>query len=176
MKGAAGNGSPFRYRENKPFLESFFMASQQQIDALRRVFAAAMSSACLFPQAQACEAVLETTWLTSVLGVKYNNLFGMKQHVHATFGTVNMPTKEFLHGGWTTVTGSFVDYPTMADCFADRMATLERLAPQYPHYAAALKASTPEEFLTQVSLTWSTGPSRGADCIAILHAHEDVFV
>jgi hypothetical protein len=73
----------------------------------------------------------------------------------------------------------------MADCFADRMATLERLAGLvfpvtdilvYPHYAAALKASTPEEFLTQVSLTWSTGPTRGQQCIQILHAHGDVLV
>jgi flagellum-specific peptidoglycan hydrolase FlgJ len=160
------------------------MASQQQIDALKRVFAAAMESACLFPQAQACEVMVETTWLTSELGVQDNNLFGMKQHEHPIFGTVNLPTKEFLHGGWTTVTGSFVVYPTMADCFADRMATLERLAAltlpatgvlAYPHYAAALKASTPEEFLTQVSLTWSTGPTRGQQCVEILHAHEDVL-
>jgi flagellum-specific peptidoglycan hydrolase FlgJ len=151
------------------------MATDQQIAALKSVFAAAMESACLFPQAQACEVMVETTWLTSELGVKDNNLFGMKQHAHPIYGTVNLPTKEFLHGGWTTVTGSFVVYPTMADCFADRMATLEQLAPIYQHYAAALKASTPEEFLTQVSLTWSTGPTRGQECIEILHAHEDVL-
>lgn len=151
------------------------MASEQQIAALKTVFAAAMDAACLFPQAQACEAMTETTWLTSLLGVKFNNLFGMKQHTHPVFGTVNLPTREFLHGGWVTVSADFVKYPTLADCFADRQATLVALAPKYPHYAAALNASTPEEFLTEVSKTWSTDPQRAATCIAIMHAHEDVL-
>lgn len=160
------------------------MAMPEQIEALKRVFAAAMESACLFPQAQACEVMVETTWLTSELGVKDNNLFGMKQHSHPIYGTVNLPTREFLHGGWVIQNDDFVVYPTMAACFADRMATLEQLAGftlkatgllLYPHYSAALKASTPEEFLMQVSQTWSTGPTRGAQCIEILHAHEDVL-
>lgn len=160
------------------------MATDQEIASLKQVFAAAMEAAVLYPQAQACEVMVETTWLTSELGVKDNNLFGMKQHVHPIFGTVNLPTREFLHGGWTTVNADFVKYPTMADCFADRMHTLVTLAALklpatgllvYPHYAAALKAKTPEEFLAQVSLTWSTGPTRGATCIQILHAHDDVL-
>lgn len=119
--------------------------------------------------------MVETTWLTSVLGVQDNNLFGMKQHQHPVFVTVNLPTKEFLRGGWTTIDADFVKYPDMASCFADRMNTLRTLAPQYPHYAAALLATTPEEFLTQVSLTWSTGPARGLECIQILHAHQDIL-
>jgi flagellum-specific peptidoglycan hydrolase FlgJ len=152
------------------------MASEQQIEALKRVFAAAMEAAVLFPQAQACEAMVETTWMTSLLARESNNLFGMKQHDHPIYGAVNLPTREFVKGAWMTVNAEFVKYPTLAACFADRMATLERLAPSYPHYAAALKANTPEEFLTQVSLTWSTGPTRGASCIAVLQAHEDLFV
>lgn len=151
------------------------MANPQQIAALRTVFSAAEASACLYPQAQASEAMVETTWLTSELGVADNNLFGMKQHVHPEFGTVNLPTREFLDGRWVVQHDDFVKYPTMADCFADRQATLVALAPHYPHYAGALAATSAEEFLTQVSLTWSTGPKRGATCIEILHAHEDVF-
>jgi flagellum-specific peptidoglycan hydrolase FlgJ len=151
------------------------MASEQQIDALKAMFAAAMSAAVLFPQAQASEAMVETTWGTSQLCVKGNNLFGMKQHVHPVYGTLNLPTKEFLNDRWVVENDNFVQYPTLAACFEDRMATLEQLAPMYPHYAAALAATTPEEFLTQVSLTWSTDPDRGATCTAILHAHEDVL-
>ena len=100
---------------------------------------------------------------------------GMKQHTHPIYGTVNLPTREFLCGKWVVENDDFVKYATRADCFADRQNTLETLAPRYPHYAAALKARTPEEFLTQVSLTWSTGPTRGEECIEILHAHEDVL-
>lgn len=151
------------------------MASPLQIAALRTVYAAAQISGCLFPQAQASEVMVETTWLTSELGVDDNNLFGMKQHTHPVYGTVNLPTREFLHAAWVVENDDFVKYPTMAACFQDRQATLVALAPHYPHYAAALAATSPEEFLTQVSLTWSTGPQRGAECVAILHAHNDVF-
>jgi flagellum-specific peptidoglycan hydrolase FlgJ len=134
-----------------------------------------MDATVLFPQAQACEAMVESTWGSSQLFLEDNNCLGIKQHTHPIYGTVNLPTREFLHGGWVMQDDDFVKYPTMAACFADRMNTLQQLAPVYPHYAAALKAATPEEFLTQVSLTWSTGPTRGATCIAILHAHEDVL-
>jgi flagellum-specific peptidoglycan hydrolase FlgJ len=152
------------------------MASPQQIAALAQVYASAQQSGCLFPQAQACEVMVETTWGTSQLFREDWNGFGMKQHQHPIFGTVNLPTKEFLNGKWVVQHDDFVKYPTMADCFADRMNTLRALAPHYPHYAAALVATNPEDFLTQVSRTWSTGPTRGAECIAILHAHSDVFM
>ena len=151
------------------------MASDIQIAALAKVFAAAMSAAVLFPQAQASEAMAESGWMTKALAVTDNNLFGTKQHTHPIYGTVNLPTREFLNDRWVVENDNFIVYPTLADCFADRMHTLEQLAPNYPHYAAALAASTPEEFLTQVSLTWSTDPDRGATCIAIMHAHEDVL-
>jgi flagellum-specific peptidoglycan hydrolase FlgJ len=152
------------------------MASDLQIASLKKVFAAAMEAAVLFPQAQACEAMTETRWLTTELGLKYNNLFGMKQHTHPQYGTVNLPTREFLHGGWVMEHDDFVSYPTLAACFDDRMKTLQQLSSIYPHYAAALIAGTPEEFLTQVSLTWSTSPTRSKDCISILHSHEEIFV
>lgn len=152
------------------------MATQPQIEALERVYAAALTSGCLFPQAQACEVMVETTWLTSELGVADNNLFGMKQHTHPVFGTVNLPTREFLHSEWVVENDDFVKYPTMADCFADRMKTLRALAPHYPHYAAALAATTPEDFLTEVSKTWSTDPTRAISCALILHVHRDIFV
>jgi flagellum-specific peptidoglycan hydrolase FlgJ len=151
------------------------LASPQQLAALARVYASAKESGCLFPQAQACEVMVESAWGTSKLFLEDNNGFGMKQHEHPIFVTVSLPTKEFLGNKWVTINAPFVKYPTMADCFADRMNTLRTLAPNYPHYAAALVATNPEDFLTQVSRTWSTGPTRGADCIAILHAHNDLF-
>jgi flagellum-specific peptidoglycan hydrolase FlgJ len=151
------------------------VATPQQLAALAKVYAAAVQSCCLFPEAQACEAMVETSWMTTVLGYVDHNLFGTKQHEHPIYGTVNLPTKEFINSNWIVVNAAFVLYPDFASCFADRMATLNRLAPEYPHYAAALAATTPEEFLTQVSLTWSTGPTRGEQCIEILHAHQDIL-
>lgn len=147
------------------------MATQQQLTALAEVYAAAVRAQVPFPDAQACEVMVETTWLTSQLGVRYNNLFGMKQHAAPVYATVTLPTQEYIGGRWVTIEAEFVSYPSMAACFEDRTVTLVRLAPTYPHYAAALAATTPEDFLTQVSLSWSTGPTRGEECIEILHAH-----
>jgi flagellum-specific peptidoglycan hydrolase FlgJ len=108
--------------------------------------------------------------------VKYRNLFGTKQHVHPVYGTINLPTKEYVQGGWVAESDDFVVYPTLAACFDDRMKTLQLLSNKYAHYAAALAAKTPEEFVKQVSFTWATSPTRAKDCISILHAHDEVFV
>ena len=136
---------------------------------------AAKAAGHIFPEAAACEGVVETTWGTSKLYTEDLNVFGMKQHEHPIYGTVVVPTKEFLHGEWMTINAPFVKYPDLASCFADRMDTLRRLAPAYPHYAAALKATTPEQYLTEVSASWSTGPKRGQDCITVLHLHADLL-
>lgn len=140
--------------------------------ALRQSFvkaaaAAAQESGHVFPEYAACEAALESTYGTSPLARDDNNLFGCKQHVHALYGTVHLPTREFLNHEWVTVEAAFVRYPDWAACFADRMDTLRRLAKIYPHYAVALKAASGEEFVTEVSKTWSTDPKRAPDVLAI---------
>jgi hypothetical protein len=40
---------------------------------------------------------------------------------------------------------------------------------------SALAAKTPEEYVTQVSMSWSTDPQRAAKCIETYRAHMDVF-
>lgn len=147
------------------------MATEQQLAALSSVYAAAKTAQVPFADAQACEVMVETSWLTSELGVKYNNLFGMKQHAHPLYETVNLPTREFLDGKWVTQDADFVSYPTPAASFQDRLATLRTLASTHPHYAAALASTSSEGFLTEVSQTWSTDPTRATTCIEILHAH-----
>lgn len=135
-----------------------------------RTTIAATASEHIFPKMAACEAALESGYGVSSLAILDNNLFGMKQHVHPIYGTHNLPTKEFLCGKWTTVTAHWIKYPTVADCFNDRMDTLRRLAPHYPHYATALAATDPITYVTEVSKTWSTGPKRGADVVAIYNS------
>jgi flagellum-specific peptidoglycan hydrolase FlgJ len=135
------------------------------------------ADAALHPFADyaACEAALESGYGTSGLARTAKNLFGMKQHVHPTFGTVSFSTKEFLHNEWVVVPGAaFVKYPTLKDCFVDRMATLVRLAGSYVHYAAALNAKDGTTFITEVSKTWSTDPSRAMKVLAIHKAWEEM--
>lgn len=146
-----------------------------QASALRQFYFAALASSHIFPEVAACEAVVETSWGTSKLYMQANNVFGVKQHKSPLYGTINMPTKEFLRGEWVTENDNFVKYPGVKAAFDDRMATLGSLSEHYPHYAAALAAQTPEEFVTEVSKTWSTDPKRAETCIAILHAHRDLL-
>lgn len=120
----------------------------------------------------ACEAALESDYGLSQLAREGNNLFGMKQHTHPVFGTLNLPTHEFIGGEWEACEAEWVKYDDWSECFADRLATLQRLAPEYQHYKAALAAQTPEEYIAQVSMTWSTDPNRGAKVLAIYNAFQ----
>jgi len=120
-----------------------------------------------FPLMAACEAALESNYGLSELAREGNNLFGMKQHKHPAFGTLSLPTREFVNAEWIATTAEWVKYPDWLSCFADRLATLQRLASVYPHYAAALAAGDAESYIAQVSLTWSTDPNRGAKVLSI---------
>lgn len=121
----------------------------------------------------ACEAGLESGFGTSGLAIKDNNLFGMKQHSHPVYGTHNLPTKEFLNGQWVTVMAAWVSYPGWRECFEDRMATLQRLAPQpgFEHYRDALNATDAITYVKCVSAKWSTDPHRADKVIAIYNEY-----
>lgn len=125
----------------------------------------------IFPAMAACEAALESEWGASKLAELANNFFGEKQHEQQIYATMLLPTREFLHGSWKVVQAAWVKYPTAAACFADRMDTLRRLAPEIPHYAQALRASTAAEYVTEVSASWSTDPQRAVKCIMIYSEH-----
>jgi flagellum-specific peptidoglycan hydrolase FlgJ len=128
-----------------------------------------------FARMAACEAALESNYGLSELARDANNLFGMKQHCHPIFGTMNLPTREWengpdghaVDGRWIAVTAEWVKYPDFGACFADRLATLERLSNAYPHYKAALAAHDATEYISEVSKTWSTDPDRGKKVLSI---------
>jgi flagellum-specific peptidoglycan hydrolase FlgJ len=141
--------------------------TQAEIDFLKNAEHEANLADHVFPSMAACEAALESRYGTSGLAADGNNLFGMKQHRHAEYGTLALPTREFQNGEWVVIDADFIKYPEMADCFRDRMATLLRLAPVYSNYHYALIAATPESYVQSVSKTWSTDPGRAAVCIQI---------
>lgn len=146
--------------------------NDQQRDFLRG--AAAAKANHPFPEMTAAEAALESNWGNSELARAGNNFFGMKQHSHPIFGTLNLPTHEWtdpdghpIDGRWVVVLASWVKYPDLASCFADRLATLQRLSNAYPHYKAALNAPNPETYIAEVSKSWSTDPNRAAKVLSI---------
>jgi flagellum-specific peptidoglycan hydrolase FlgJ len=144
----------------------------EQKQWLDLVSQAAENAAHIFPTMAACEAALESGYGNSGLAKRANNLFGMKAHKTTPLSEVlTLPTKEFLNGKWVTVNANWMQYATLSDCFADRMATLTRLSKAYPHYGAALAAPDAETFLREVSITWSTDPKRAEKVQAIHDAY-----
>ena len=129
---------------------------------LSRAYRAAQAAHHIFPAFAACEAALESGWGRSQLAVEANNLFGQKQSHPPLPGTetIAMPTREFLHGHWLTVSANWAKFADWSECFQARMEVLERLSRAYPHYAAALKAANGEQYVTAVSQSWSTDPER----------------
>lgn len=127
----------------------------------------ALEAKHIYARMAACEAALESDYGTSALARLGFNLFGMKQHTHPIYGTLNLPTREFLNGEWTQITQAWVQYENIEECFADRMETLMRLRDVYPHYQAALVAPDPGVYIAEVSKTWSTDPNRAQKVLAI---------
>ena len=106
--------------------------TKEELSFIHVIAIGAAESEHCWPQMAAAEAALESTFGTSLLAYNYLNLFGMKQHVHPVYGTVNLPTREFEHGDWEVVESSWVKYPNYTDCFDDRMNTLRQLAKRVP--------------------------------------------
>lgn len=127
----------------------------------------------IFPDMAACEAALESGYGTSRLAIEANNLLGMKQHTHPVYGTLNLPTREWIGGEWVTEIGEWVKYPDQASCFIERMVAIRRLSSIYLNYLAALHASNPNKYVTSVSLTWSTDLYRAAKVIAIYNRYKE---
>jgi len=148
-----------------------------QEEFLRKARDAARAAGHIFPEYAACEAALESGWGMSQLAEEANNLFGQKQAHPALVGTetLSLPTREYLHGAWTTVQANWVRFPAWPACFEERMNLLRSLCHAYPHYAAALAAKTGEEFIHEVSKSWSTDPQRAGKVLAIYDHHCEVF-
>jgi len=150
---------------------------------LDRAAKAAEDAGCIFPTMAACEAALESGYGTSALARSDNNLFGMKQHKHAIYGTHNLPTREYVGipkeqamgtpdgvlDGWIQVVAGWIVYPDWPSCFKDRQDTLVRLSTVsgFEHYMDALNATDSVTYVKCVSAKWSTDPKRAEKVIAV---------
>ena len=147
------------------------MATETQLLFLRAAYTAASQSGHIFPGAAAAETALESTWGTSQLAVKANNLFGLKKSSTWIGQTITLPTREYIDNAWMTVSATWPVFTSWAEGMTERMNTLHRLS----CYADALKATTPEQFIERVSVHWSTGPNRANQVLSIFHAHRDIL-
>lgn len=148
-----------------------------EIEFLTRAVAAARQGGHVFPQMAACEAALESAWGRSTLAREANNLFGQKQDRGRTqgIGTLRLPTREYFHHQWITVQAEWVKFPDWAAAFAARMEILRALSPEFPAYAQALQAQTPQQFVQIVSQRWSTDPERARKVLSIYDEHQTLL-
>lgn len=144
-----------------------------QTNFLTQAVAAARQGGHIFPEMAACEAALESGWGLSRLAREADNLFGQKQDRGRTegIGTLILSTREYLHGQWAVVQAEWVKFPDWAASFAGRMEILRALSPEFPAYAQALHAGTPEQFVELVSRRWSTDPERAGKVLSIFDEH-----
>lgn len=138
---------------------------------------AAAAAGHIFAEYAACEAALESSWGKSKLAVEANNLFGQKQAKTQLAGTdtLELSTREYLRGAWVTVPARWIKFVDWAACFRGRMELLRRASGTHPHYASALAAKNGEEFVREVSKTWSTDPARAEKVLSIHRAHSAIF-
>jgi len=148
-----------------------------EIEFLTHAVVAARQGGHIFPEMAACEAALESGWGRSLLAREANNLFGQKQDSGCTegIGTLALPTREYFHGRWVTVDAGWVKFPDWAAAFAGRMEILRALSVEFPDYAHALQASTPEQFVQLVSERWSTDPERARKVLLIYDEHKELL-
>jgi flagellum-specific peptidoglycan hydrolase FlgJ len=142
------------------------MISASQQSFLDRACQAARDAGHIFPEMAACEAALESSWGVSGLAVQANNLFGRKVWKPGP-DVISIPTREFLHGEWTTVQAFWKTFPDYSACLKDRAEILASDS----RYHAALSAATPEEYIRAVSKVWATDPDRAEKVLAIYRAH-----
>lgn len=138
---------------------------------LQQAFTAARAAGHIYPEYAACEAALESAWGHSALAQQANNLFGQKQSHPPRGHSLTLPTRECLHGAWVTVQAQWMVFGDWQDCFAHRMTLLRALQQGYPHYRAALAAKTGEQFVVQVSKSWSTDPERATKILSVYREH-----
>lgn len=142
-------------------------------DFFRRAVPAAIKGGHVWPEYAVCEAAEESAWGSSGLCRKANNLFGLKQGpCTAGYPCIAMPTVEYIYGvGDEPAKAVWPCFPDWDAAFSVRMKVLRTLAPEFPHYAAALAATDGAHFVIEVSKSWSTDPDRAAIILQIHAAH-----
>lgn len=137
-----------------------------------RAVPAAVAGGHIFPEYAVCEAAEESAWGGSQLATIANNLFGLKQgSCTEGYPTIELPTTEWVNGRSVPTRATWPRFTSWSHAFAVRMKVLEALAPDFPHYAAALAAPDGAHFILEVSKTWSTDPNRAANVLTMHATH-----
>lgn len=127
---------------------------------------AAVAAQHCWPEYAACEAALETAKTTvgqpsqsnfgqNTAFLQGNNVFGTQQRAKPVYQTLSLQSWEMRLGQRVNMVENFIKFPDIATAFQFRMQILRQL----PMYYAALKATTGEQFVIQVSASWAPAKS-----------------
>lgn len=142
-----------------------------QTQFLTKTINQATISGHVWPIMAACEAGLESRWGRSQLAIQAHNLFGTKTYKSSIYPTLSLPTREYVNGKYVRIPAEWVIYPSLIECFQDRMNTLRRLS---MYYGTALSASNAIDYINEVSKHWSTDPKRADKVIAIYQEYDEL--
>ena len=120
-----------------------------------------------FTIAQAC---LESNWLTSMLSVQGNNLFGVKADVSWKGDVLSMPTREESHDGvWSTVVARWRKYASVEQCLTDHAQFFIR-NPRY--HLALLHPHDGKQFADEVAKAgYATDLQYASKLHSVINAH-----
>ena len=115
------------------------------------------------------EGALESGWGSSMLAEKGLNLFGVKADPSWKGATIDMRTREFLHGEWLMLPAKWRKYSDWLDCINDHaqfLLTNPRYKPAFDH------ADDAEAFTRAIAAAgYATDPTYAGKIIAIIHGH-----
>ncbi len=116
------------------------------------------------------EGALESAWGASQLAERGMNLFGVKADPSWKGPTIEMRTREYLHGAWEIVPAPWRQYSNWLECIDDHAKFLL----QNPRYEDAFQhIANSEDFTRAVAAAgYATDPLYAGKIISIIRSHE----
>lgn len=116
------------------------------------------------------EGALESAWGSSKLSLEGLNLFGVKADPSWTGPTVEMRTRECLHGKWLVVPANWRKYSTWLECINDHAQFLLK---NHRYKGAFQHVDNAEAFTRAVAEAgYATDPEYAGKIISIIRAHD----
>ena len=116
------------------------------------------------------EGALESGWGSSMLAERGMNLFGVKADPSWHGPTIDMRTREYLHGEWLMLPAKWRKYADWLDCINDHAQFLLT----NPRYKSAFDHADDSEVFTRAvaAAGYATDPTYAGKIISIIRGHD----
>lgn len=150
------------------------MTPQQESDFIASLVLGAQAAQKqwgIFASVTIAQAIFESTWGTSELAVKSNNLFGIKKTPDWAGAVVDMETGEYSPSGvHYMIDAPFRAYPDRASSIADHAAFLANNGKPVRYFAALNCTDGPSQAMAIAAAGYSTNPQYGQQLCGEIHA------